>query len=627
MKDSSLTIRICDWIVKYSIYVLVFLLPLLFLPWTSEILDFNKQTLLIILVFVSLFSWMLKVLISGKLEASVNKVYIFIGIFFLACLFSTIFSIDKYGSFWGWPGVTSESLLSIIGFVFLYFIVSNAFSKKEIVKSIYVFSISALIAEIYGALQLFGKSPAFNTIGSAGGLGIFAAVLLPLIFVLLISAKKWWKILFIAEIFLSAIILVLINYPVVWWIAALGSAIFIICGVFKRNLFDGRWMALPMFFLVVSLFFIILNPQINWLQKKTNEISLSKQANFQIDAQALKENPVFGSGLGTFFYNFSKFKNSDFSKTILWNVSFTSGSSKILTVLATAGFVGILAFLAFIFAVIVSAGRFIFTEDGDVLALGLLASLAAEIASFFFHNTSLPLDFLFFFLAAGAAGVTIGRKKEYELKPSSLLTLVITFIFTLAFIFGVGILILNSQRYAAEASYYSGLKFLEAGKLDDGIKNLEKAVSLNSAADLYFRQLSQVYFLKIQDVLSNKTMSEDDKTKNIQTLLANSVNAAKISTDINPKNAGNWLARGHIYQNLTGLIADSDTWAISSYDEALKLDPNNPYSLAQKGIVYFQKKDYQNAKINFDKALELKPDYQNAIDGKKALDELSQIKF
>lgn len=181
MKETSLTIRICDWVVKYSIYALVFLLPILFLPWTSEVLDFNKQTLLIGLVFISLFSWMLKVLISGKFEASINKIHLFTGVFFLVYLLSTIFSVDKYGSFWGWPRVTSDGLLSIISLVIFYFIVSNVLSRKEIVKSIYIFSVSALIAEIYGVLQLFGlfiiplgfaKNIAFNTIGGAGGLGI-----------------------------------------------------------------------------------------------------------------------------------------------------------------------------------------------------------------------------------------------------------------------------------------------------------------------------------------------------------------------------------------------------------------------------------------------------------------------
>ena len=46
VKNYSLFTNIFEKITKYSIYLLVFLLPLLFLPWTFDYLDFNKQALL-----------------------------------------------------------------------------------------------------------------------------------------------------------------------------------------------------------------------------------------------------------------------------------------------------------------------------------------------------------------------------------------------------------------------------------------------------------------------------------------------------------------------------------------------------------------------------------------------------
>jgi len=630
-KDTSLTVRICDWITKYSIYALVFFLPILFLPWTSEVLDFNKQTLLVLLVFVSLFAWMLKVLVSGRFHLNVNKIYIFAGILALSYLLSTVFSVDRYGSFWGWPRVSADGFITMIGLLVLYFIVSNVFSKKEIINSVYVFSVSALIAEIFGVLQLFGlfiipanfaKDVSFNTLGGAGALGIFSAALLPLMIVMLITAKKWWKAIFILSIFFSGLALVLINFPVVWWITIFGTAMIMVFGIFKRNLFDGRWMALPMFFLAVSLFFLILNPQIGWFAQKTNEISLSQQANLAIDMAALKERPVFGSGPGTFSYDFSKFKSADFNKTVLWNVAFNNGSSKVLTMLANNGILGILAFLAFVVGVVFLAVKSFFKQDQEssdgqehysILSLGVFASLLAVILSFFLRNSNLSLEFVFFFLTALLVALVFKARKDYELKPSALVTLITTFAFTLIFIFGLGLLILDGQRYVGEISYFNGLSALAANKLDDGIKNMETAVSANSGSDLYFRQLSQVYLLKIQDVAQDKSKSQDDKSKMIQVLVANSVNAAKIATDLNPLNAGNWLVRGYVYQSLVGLITDANTWAISSYDEAIKLDPNNPYSLTQKGIVYFQNKDYQNAKIALDQALNLKADYSNAL--------------
>jgi len=630
MKETSLIIKICDWVTKYSIYALVFLLPVLFLPWTSEVLDFNKQTLLIGLVIISLFSWMLKVLISGKLEINMNKIHIFAGVFFSVYLLTIIFSADKYGSFWGWPLITSESFLSIIGLVLFYFLVSNALAKKDIIKSLFIFSVSALVVEIFGVFQLFGwfifpfdfaKNIGFNSIGGAGGLGVFAAVLFPLMFVSLIKAQKWTKALFIVAIILSGLIFFLVNYPLIWWTVIFGSASILIIGFLKRNIFDARWMALPIFFMVVSLAFIILNPQINWLAQKSNEISLSHSANFQIDLQVLKEKPIFGSGPGTFTYDFSKFKNESLNKTVLWNVAFNSGSSKVLTSLATTGVLGVLALLALMASVIFYAVKFLVIKKNDsdqdisfsILGVGLFASFIAGIASYFLHSSNLTLDFLFFFIIAILVGLIFENRKEYKLKSSSSLTLAVTFVFTLVFIFGLGFLILDSQRYVAEATYYSGLKSLQAGDIDGGTKKLEAAASINPGADLYFRQLAQIYLFKIQSVLTDPNKSQDAKSKAAQTLVANSVNAAKIATDNNPESSGNWLIRGYVYQSLTGLVTDSNTWAINSYNEAVKLDPNNPYALTQRGIVYYQDKDYQNAKANFDQALNLKPDYSNAL--------------
>ena len=74
VKESSFTLRICDWVTKYSIYTAIFLTPIFFLPWTSDVLDFNKQALLLLLVMVSFFAWMLKVLVSGKVEINKNRI-------------------------------------------------------------------------------------------------------------------------------------------------------------------------------------------------------------------------------------------------------------------------------------------------------------------------------------------------------------------------------------------------------------------------------------------------------------------------------------------------------------------------------------------------------------------------
>jgi len=647
-KDDSMFSKICNWIVKYIIYTVIFLIPILFLPWTSDMLDFNKQTLLILLGFVALLIWMMKTLISGKIESRNSKMHIVIGILFLVYLLATIFSINRYGSFWGQPQLISESLLSLIGLAIFYFLISNTFTEKNILVGINIVLASSLVAETIGVFQLSGsfiipfyftKSISFNTIGTVGSLGFFAAILLPLSVAMLIVSKKWWKILFAIQIFLSVLILFLLNYPIVWWAVVVGSALLIIFIAIKKDLFDGRWMALPMFFLIVSLFFIFLKPQIPWMPQKANEVFLSQKSSFYISWQAIKERPILGSGPGTFSYDFLKFKEPGFSKSSLWNATFNQGSSKVLNDMATTGILGIAAMMLFMVAPIFYGFRFVFFKKSRenrseesvavycVLVIGILTSLTVQIVVYFLYNSNLTLSFIDLFMVAALIGLTVFEKKEHDLKRSSLLTFVIAFLFTLIIISGSGLLILHGQRYAAEVSYYNGLKSLQAGNSDAGQKDFESATKLNASSGLYFKQLSQVYLLVLQNELNNigATPTEEDKSR-IQGLVANAVNAAAIATDLEPKSSSAWANRGYIYQSLYGFVGDSLKWSVNSYDKARELDPNNPYLLFQEGTVKFistgalGQDDFDgknqlllDAKDKLEKSVSLKSDYADAL--------------
>lgn len=648
-KEAPLILRICDWVTRYSVYATIFLMPILFLPWTSDVLDFNKQTVLILLGFVGLFAWMLRVLVAGKFEIRMSKMHIVVGVSFLIYLLATVFSVNKYGSFWGWPQITAESLLSLIGLVIFYFLVSTIFTKKDVITSVVVFSISALIAQIIGLVQLFGvflpfsfaKSVSFNTIGSIGALGLFGAMLLPLTIIMLIISKKWWKVLFGAQILLSAFVFFVVGYTVVWWAVLAGSIILIIFGVLKRNLFDGRWMALPMFFLAVAVFFILLNPQIPLISQKANEIFLSQNASFNISIKAIKERPFFGSGPGTFAYDFLKFKDPSFSQSSLWSVTFSQAGSKFLNDLSSEGVVGLIALLALMGLPIFYGVKFLIfdkmpkAEEGQkeaainywILTLGVFAVLTTETVAYFLYNANITLLFFNFFMIACLVALTYQDKDEYKLKPSSLLTLGVTFVFTLLFIFGIGILVLDGQRYVAEINYVNGLNAFQAKDVNLGAKNLESAASLNSNADFYFVQLSQVYLGTLQNELAKTTTtpSSDEKTK-IQNLIANSVNAAKMATNLNPSNSSDWANLGYVYQSLNGIIGDTSSWALGAYQTAVNLDPNNPYLLTQQGSVNFvsaealggDKADQKNqllstAQSQLERAVQLNQNYSNGL--------------
>jgi len=147
----------CERVSKISLYILIFLLPIFFLPWTANVLEFNKQALLIILAFVSFFAWLLRVLISGKAKVNVSLVYIPVLLPLLAYLVSTLFSWWRYGSFWGWPQPVSESLASLIGLTLVYALVINVFKAKEIFSLAFTLVISSLLANVLRAFANFGS--------------------------------------------------------------------------------------------------------------------------------------------------------------------------------------------------------------------------------------------------------------------------------------------------------------------------------------------------------------------------------------------------------------------------------------------------------------------------------------
>lgn len=680
IKGQLFVLNVFEKITKISIYILVFLMPIFFLSWTSDALDFNKQALFVLLVFISLFAWMIKTVFVRTFTINKSKVNIAIGILLLVYLASMIFSVSMYGSFWGWPEITSESLLSIIGFVMLYFLVSNCFSEKEIFTSCTLLTCSAGLALIYGILQMIGlniipfsfaKNTVFNTIGSVGSLGFFAATLLPLFIVISIIAKKWWKALFLVNIVLTFIVLLLINYNLMWLMVLAGSVLIVAFWIIKRNVFDGRWMFLPIFFIIVSLFFVIFSPQVKWLPQNFLEISVSKKANVAIDVKALQSSPILGSGPGTFSYDFSKYRDKNFNENSFWNLHFNLGASKVLTSLATVGMLGFLALLSVMFLPIFYGVKYLIfntlnfdmpilkslktvspnvTEDfkrskskvtmqKTSLIVAVLIVLIVETFGFFLYNSNVVMDFVYFFSIGCLMALISKDNKTYILKPSSLLTLAVTFIFTLVFIFGLGFLMLEGQRYLAEINYYRALSAFNNGQKDNAIKYVKIAASNNANLDLYFRQLASFSLSKLQDELFSPqgNISEEEKKKNITALVSDSINASNIAVNIGPKNVDNWSMKGYVCQNLAGFITDAVECAIKSYDEAIILDPFNVYLLVQEGNVYLaeaanlpqdqlQNKNrlLSQAQDKFNKAIDLKKDYSLAYFQKALASRLQQ---
>ena len=116
---------------KGSIFLLVFFLPLFFLPFTPNVLDFNKQTLLIFLVFLSLFAWLLKSLLEEKITLNFSWFLLLPLALVAVAGLSTLFSLYPYASFWGWPLDIGQSFLALLTLAAFFFLVFQLFGGPE----------------------------------------------------------------------------------------------------------------------------------------------------------------------------------------------------------------------------------------------------------------------------------------------------------------------------------------------------------------------------------------------------------------------------------------------------------------------------------------------------------------
>lgn len=630
-------------IAKISIYLLVFLLPLFFLPFSGNVLDFNKQYLLFVLVFLSLICWLASCLISNKLKVNLNFLNYPVIILLLFIGLSTIFSLSRYGSFWGWPLVVSTSFLSLLCLAIFYFLIANIFKKEEISFLFFTLFLSGFLIALFFLFQFFGKfllpfdfakNNSFNPIGTVNSLAVYFSILLTLLLPCFFFVKKFFKIILGIFGFVFLTSLFLINFQIAWLALLVGMAVlFVLTAVNLQKFQLAGFSTLVIVFLVIALVLTFFRFSLPGLPLLPLEVWPSQKAGIEILKQLPIKSLILGSGPSTFAHIWSKYKPLDINQTIFWATRFSQGPSEILDRIITSGILGILTFFFLVFVFLkLNLGLLLRTgfDQGTgrtdwLLLLGIFAGFLGTISAFFFYPANLSILF-FFWLLIGCLAIFGSKEKTFVLGISPTKSLLFSFLFVLILVLGIGFSILYFQKYLAEVKYVQGIKAWQRG--DNVLSNnkLLLAVNLNSKSDLYWRDLSQIYLFRLNEVLTNNKLSQEERNSQAQSFIASSINSANQATNLEPNNIANWNVRAFVYRNMIGILGGADDWAEQYYQKALELESTNPYIYNEIGLIYLAKSDIldqqgdkegknENLKLareNFDKAISLKSDYAPA---------------
>ncbi|MDP2934207.1 MAG: tetratricopeptide repeat protein [bacterium] len=642
-----------DKVIQKLIYLLVFLLPLWFLPITVNAVEFNKQILMVLLVVFTLILWLVKILNQGEIQWKSSIINIALGVFIVVYALATIFSLRPYNSLVGWSTHLSGSLINILSFVALYvLIVNNIKGLKDVFKLLLVFLASSGLVGLIGFIQMWGgfmfpweftKVVSFNTVGTVNSFGIFAAAVLVLVTALLFVVKRVeLKVCLLLLALLNFLILISLNFWVLWLVLIAGIIIVLVFGLIKMvNLGEGiTWTAIPMIFLAVALIFLFFRPVLPVRPNLPTEVGLSYKGGLEIIKQVVKDKPILGTGPENFVINYAKYKPSVINQTLFWNVRFANPPSEIYSIISDLGILGLVSFLAVIILFLVSAIKNLIktTETGDnllkkFLEVGLFGAWFALLVGLVIYPQSLTLMFVFWFLfAVFLAESSILKEKVFNLRKSQGVLLLASFSFVIIIIVMVGFVYIQGTRFVAELNYKRGLDLVQRdGKIEDGINKLIKATVINPYEDRIYSVLSQLFILKLNQDVNREDINQQQQANLIQVDAINAINSSVRATTLAPKDASNWLIRGQVYRQVIGLVNGADQWANDSFEESVKLEPLNPFALTEWGRLYIDKatmlvqqaqKDkeakatmnqyLETALEKFNKAIEAKADYAPA---------------
>jgi len=655
--------KIINFLIKFPLYALVFLIPLFWLPLTIEVYEFNKQYLLVFLVSLAFLAWLAKlVVVRRKLFFRRTALDLWILVFMIIMILSAVFSIDEISSWFGFYGRFSGSVIGVLALMVMYFVVVNNVesANPEKGKSIWglsldkiysLFMVSSWIAIVVAYLSIFNLwsripgipelmvTRSFNPVsGSLEGLAIFLAMAMSLVIGLILSQsldKKKIGATRIIFLIVSLILLLLINFSSAW--ITLGVTMFVLLVIaFWTRIFRERvnLLTLPIILLLISVFYLFGLPAkigflsgLETLLPLPQELILDSGVARTVAWQSLKDYPVLGSGPGTYLADFVKFKPAEFNNNEFWNVRFDRGPSHIMETMGTTGILGILSYILILGVFLIIGLVFLSRKRLKVLSANypisdkrhpisvfplILAWISLLVAQFVYTQNTVLAFYFWFFMALGVVvwqGVQNKPFKKisftFEKMPEVGLVMnviLIILVFALASFFYMG------GRF-----YLSDLRFIEPVESNEElVAKIESSVILNNYRENYRQALSQAYLITAW-AEANKPEGEQN-IQLLQALAAGSIQQARMATSLSPNSVSAWENLGAIYRDAQGLVGGILPFALEAFTQATELEPANPFFYRERCRLNLisEEKNWDETIGFCQKAVDLKDNYLDA---------------
>ena len=631
--------NILDRISFVSLFLVITLLPVFFLPFSKIPIETSKGLLVVVGLVVSFLFWAIARFFDGKISLPKSLPLLAAFVIVLSFLLSASFAPSIRTSFFGtmfdmgtfWFMLACFFLMLISAVVIrdtkralLLFLGVILFSVVVLVFQIFRLAIPEILS--FGILGL--KTD--NILGSWNALGIFVGLmgvvsLFALEFFQSSQRIKWVLRVFILIFMAFA---AAVNFSLVWALLGVFALVIFVFKIlsysFERQR-EGSKPHFPLWPLVVvilSLLFFMSGPLVkNLLPDRLGvvnvEVRPSLGTTMLIVKETLKKDPILGAGPNRFGEMWALYKPVSINFSQFWDMYFDFGSGLLPTFAVTTGILGILAWLAFFYLFFATGMKSVFAtmKDGTnpETALFFLASLYLFIASFFY-----PVGAVLFLLAFAFAGVFVGLHASAN--PNRIVSVLFlddprkSFFYIIFLVLLMIVAVITSFKFIerfVSVSYFKKTLLVETVSVAE--TSIAKAVELNPN-DLYLRTYAQVYLVKLNSQVSENRSAGEGTDADLQATFDQAMNGARLAISYNHTNYVNFRALGIVYDSVAALgVPGAYDKAIEAYQSASTLNPFNPGLKLSIARAYFASGKTKEAKDYAEQALVLKPDYLEVL--------------
>ena len=606
-------------IYKKSIAIILKLL-LLSVPLFANKYIYNfrvNQDAILKLFTVILFAFFLmKIINTGEYSLKKTKLELPLILFTLVLVLSLFISETKRTSL--------NDFIIFFSYILIFFLITNNLNQEADFNSfIHLFFIISSFVSIYTIIQYYGFDPYLkdlhiltSTIGQKNWISNYLAMIFPVIFsyFLLEKTKKNKRIYFFLLSILYTTLMICQSRGI--WISISITVIFAIYIIFKFKFYEifkrnKKWLfSLLITFLVITIIYSTENPinksAITVPQKAMstfdeNDPSINTHLlHWKTTFEMIKDRPIFGSGIGTFKMNYLNYqaeilKNNPYY--IKYSVKAGEAHNEYLQMWAELGIIGLGIFIGIImlfYSLVIDYLKKNDSEKDKIIVFGLVSGITCFlIHCLFTFPLHVPALGLTFFTLVGLTVIytrktnllktdSDNRPKELKLKNKGI-KIALTILILVFMVWAINLVAV--KPYIAEIEYFNGMRHNVDGNYSEALPYFEHAASLDPYNGRILHALGTTYYNlgilnKAEEILQRTTRYLID--------------------------ANTFYNLGLVYSR-AGLFSKAE----EEFKYAVYLMPKFTKAYYDLGYLYFIQERYDDTIEQWNKILEIEPDFPN----------------